>query len=163
MNERGYHHIAIGGLILVAIGLFLFSPYLMNKVNDVYRDRAATAVSQGGPYYLDHGHAENVSLDMGSILDSLSDAEIKLIRLKTDALLLTWDSLDASQQNEALKAFSKDLKVQEGKILSFWVMVNSQKWELLTQEEKNKKIDDILLGLLEDQRKLIHYVEIMNY
>lgn len=93
---------------------------------------------------------------------SAVDIQAKLLRLKADAVLIAWDTLEEKDQQRILKNFTREIREQQAQTNRFLDEFGSPGWIAMENNKKKVKVEELLKSITAQQGDLMKFVKNMN-
>jgi hypothetical protein len=155
LNQKGHIHLlAIAGTILaVMIGYAVFSKYYDERKasQTVLYDQPADAGKSAVPD----------EQQLANILYAAADTQSRLLKIKVDCILLSWDSLDQDSKLRILESFKKEAEKHHDKVSRFYQRFNSPQWKRLSAAKRGRHLADLVESITGEQQDLIRFID--NY
>lgn len=153
LGNRGHIHlfviagVALAFMIAYAVVMKMYGE--RNASQTVLYDRPAGASTQAIP---DEHQISN-------ILYAAADTQSRLLKIKVDCILLSWDSIDQNSKHAILESFKKETEKHHDKVFRFYQRFNSPQWQRLSAAKKGKHLADLVESITDEQKDLIRFID----
>ena len=180
-SQRGNIHIAVI-MMFVVIGIIVLS--LMNRNNSKRDDHRPSPLepmpysngmtpSEGvNPFLMDNQqvdaehyvirHVDPRLQQAENIIYSAVNTESKLLKLKADAILVAWDTIDQNDQDVIIRDFSKEIDSHRAETAKFLAEFDTQRWYAMVKPDKKKQVEDLLKSIVSKQMDMMKFTEMLK-
>jgi hypothetical protein len=153
LDNRGHIHLfAIAGValaIMIAYAVVMKMNGERNASQTVLYDRPGGASTQAIPE----------EQQIANILYAAADTQSRMLRIKVDCILLSWDSIDQKSKKTILESFKKETEKHHDKVSKFYQRFNSPQWQRLSAAKRGKHLADLVESITNEQKDPIRFID----